>query len=166
MSFCCWTRLAVGSWHPTANGAMDELAVPTPRSESPEATPRGCSRWPGSPSTANDRFQARSLSKPASSQRPLRTRGEPRPKQGETVLGHAVRIAQGRRPRPLSRARIHPRKHMRVRSRVTHSWFSTIRLFTTENTPLTPFACISAILLSPPLLTTPSSVTSPFFTMM
>ena len=51
-------------------------------------------------------------------------------------------------------------------ARMAHSRFSSMRLFTTENTPLTPFACTSAMLLSPPLFTTPSSVTLPFCTMM
>lgn len=46
------------------------------------------------------------------------------------------------------------------------AYFSMTRLFFTENTPDTPFAERLATVLSPSLLTTPSSVTLPFATMM
>ena len=44
--------------------------------------------------------------------------------------------------------------------------FSTVSSFMTENTPETPFACSPAMFLSPSVATTPTSFTSPFFTMM
>ena len=50
---------------------------------------------------------------------------------------------------------------------VRHSrGFSTVSSFMTENTPETPFACSPAMFLSPSVATTPTSFTSPFFTMM
>jgi hypothetical protein len=50
--------------------------------------------------------------------------------------------------------------------RVTHLLLSTRRLFVTEKTPETLFACSPAMFLSIWLSTTPSSVTFPFLTMM
>jgi len=49
---------------------------------------------------------------------------------------------------------------------ICHDWFSTRRLFVTEKTPETLFACSPAMFLSIWLSTTPSSVTFPFLTMM
>ena len=82
---------------------------------------------------------------------------------GEECAGHAARpvvlIAHDSGSSRLRRGGTRIGEGICVSARVAYSRFSTAKLFTTEKTPLTPFACTLATSLSEALLTTPSSVT-------